>query len=67
MARGDRFQSKGARFRSRLARDGTAADVIARMVSPIGVPGIASKWPARLRLASPHNCCKRLRLLGLSS
>jgi xanthine dehydrogenase accessory factor len=43
--------SKAARFRSRLARAGIAADVIARLVCPIGVPGIASKWPSAIAVA----------------
>ena len=41
-------KSKAARFRSRLARDGLTPDAIARLVSPIGVAGIASKWPAAI-------------------
>jgi len=41
-------ESKAARFRSRLAREGIAADRIARLVCPIGVPGIGSKWPAAI-------------------
>lgn len=41
-------QSKAARFRSRLSRDGIGADRIARLVCPIGVPGIESKWPAAI-------------------
>jgi xanthine dehydrogenase accessory factor len=41
-------KSKGARFRSRLARDGTAPDAIGRLVCPIGVAGVASKWPAAI-------------------
>jgi xanthine dehydrogenase accessory factor len=40
--------SKAARFRSRLARDGLPAEAIARLVCPIGVGGIASKWPAAI-------------------
>ncbi|MDB5971745.1 MAG: Molybdenum cofactor sulfurylase [Hydrocarboniphaga sp.] len=41
--------SKAARFRSRLAReDGFDAARIARLVCPIGVAGIASKWPAAI-------------------
>jgi xanthine dehydrogenase accessory factor len=43
--------SKAARFRSRLAREGIAADTIARLVCPIGVPGIASKWPTAIAVA----------------
>jgi len=44
-------KSKGARFRSRLARDGIAADTIARLISPIGVEGVNSKWPAAIAVA----------------
>jgi xanthine dehydrogenase accessory factor len=40
--------SKAARFRSRLSRAGLGADVIANLVCPIGVAGIASKWPAAI-------------------
>jgi hypothetical protein len=40
--------SKAARFRSRLARDGLAIRAIKKLVSPIGIPGIASKWPAAI-------------------
>jgi xanthine dehydrogenase accessory factor len=40
--------SKSARFRSRLARDGVDAAVIARLVCPIGIGGITSKWPAAI-------------------
>jgi len=38
-------QSKAARFRARLAREGLSSELIARLVCPIGVEGIASKWP----------------------
>ena len=41
-------KSKGARFRSRLARDGAAQEAIARLVCPIGVGAVASKWPASI-------------------
>jgi xanthine dehydrogenase accessory factor len=40
--------SKAARFRSRLAREGLEAAVIARLVCPIGIGGITSKWPAAI-------------------
>jgi xanthine dehydrogenase accessory factor len=40
--------SKAARFRSRLARDGVGAAAIARLVCPIGIDGITSKWPAAI-------------------
>jgi xanthine dehydrogenase accessory factor len=41
-------KSKAARFRSRLARDGVGADAVARLVCPIGIGGITSKWPAAI-------------------
>jgi xanthine dehydrogenase accessory factor len=41
-------KSKGARFRSRLARDGLTPEAIGRLVCPIGVEGIDSKWPAAI-------------------
>jgi xanthine dehydrogenase accessory factor len=44
-------KSKGARFRSRLARDGIAAETITRLVSPIGVEGVNNKWPAAIAVA----------------
>lgn len=40
--------SKAARFRSRLAREGLAAELIGRLVCPIGIGGITSKWPAAI-------------------
>ncbi len=40
--------SKAARFRSRLAREKFSAASIARLVCPIGIGGIASKWPAAI-------------------
>ncbi len=41
-------RSKSARFRSRLRRRGLAAEVIARLVCPVGIDGIGSKWPAAI-------------------
>jgi xanthine dehydrogenase accessory factor len=43
--------SKSARFRSRLTRDGVAADRIARLVCPIGVAGVDSKLPAAIAIS----------------
>jgi xanthine dehydrogenase accessory factor len=43
--------SKGAKFRSRLARDGVVPEMIARLVSPIGIGRIESKWPAAIAIA----------------
>jgi xanthine dehydrogenase accessory factor len=44
-------KSKAARFRSRLARDGITRETIARLVCPIGIEGIKSKWPAAIAVA----------------
>jgi len=43
--------SKAARFRSRLRHDGLSAPAIARLVCPIGIDGITSKWPAAIAVA----------------
>ena len=43
--------SKAARFRSRLTRAGLGAEVIRKLVCPIGVDGIDSKWPAAIAVA----------------
>lgn len=40
--------SKAARFRSRLGREQFSKACIARLVCPIGIGGIASKWPAAI-------------------
>jgi xanthine dehydrogenase accessory factor len=44
-------QSKGARFRSRLRRDGFRAQAIEHLVCPIGITGVKSKWPAAIAVA----------------
>ncbi len=44
-------KSKGARFRSRLARDGITPAVIARLTCPIGIDGLRSKLPAAIAVA----------------
>jgi len=54
-------KSKGARFRSRLARDGVAAEAIARLVSPIGVEGVNNKWPAAIAVAVVRSALARPR------
>jgi len=41
-------ESKAARFRSRLKRAGAPSETLARLVCPIGVAGIESKWPAAI-------------------
>jgi xanthine dehydrogenase accessory factor len=40
--------SKAARFRSRLRRTGVPPETLARLVCPIGVAGIESKWPTAI-------------------
>jgi xanthine dehydrogenase accessory factor len=57
-------KSKGARFRSRLARDGVPAASIARLLCPIGAAGIASKWPAAIAVAV---AIELLRSIGVRS
>jgi xanthine dehydrogenase accessory factor len=42
--------TKAASFRNRLARQGARADGLARLISPIGVDGIASKAPAAIAI-----------------
>lgn len=44
-------KSKSARFRSRLLRDGVPPERIQRLVCPIGVPGVTSKWPTAIAVA----------------
>ncbi len=44
-------KSKAARFRSRLLRDGVAPEAVQRLVCPIGVPGVSSKWPTAIAVA----------------
>lgn len=43
--------SKRARFLGRLRRDGVGEDALARLVCPIGQPGIAGKEPAVIAIA----------------
>jgi len=43
--------SKAARFRSRLRREGVGVSDIAKLVCPIGIEGIQSKWPAAIAVA----------------
>ena len=43
--------SKGARFRSRLRKDGVADTVLRRLVCPIGVDGVEGKAPGVIAIA----------------
>ena len=52
--------SKAARFRSRLTRAGLGADVIRKLVCPIGVDGIESKWPAAIAVAVAAQLMQRI-------
>ncbi len=52
--------SKGARFRSRLRRDGLPPERIDKLVCPIGVEGIASKSPAAIAIAVAAQLLKQL-------
>ena len=57
-------KSKGARFRSRLARDGFAPQTIGRLTCPIGVEGVASKWPAAIAVAVAAQLLRTLESPG---
>ena len=53
-------ESKAARFRSRLRRDGVGMSDIARLVCPIGIQGIHSKWPAAIAVAVAAQVMQRI-------
>ena len=57
-------QSKAARFRSRLHRDGFGKQVIDHLVCPIGVTGIHSKWPAAIAVAIATQLMQNLSQAG---
>ena len=57
--------SKAARFRSRLTRAGLAADVIRKLVCPIGVDGIESKWPAAIAVAVAAQLMQQISAVGV--
>lgn len=44
--------TKGARFRSRLTRDGIARERLAALTSPIGLPGVRGKEPDVIAIAT---------------
>ena len=54
--------SKAARFRARLAREQFSKASIARLVCPIGIGGIASKWPAAIAVAVAAQLLRDLSL-----
>jgi xanthine/CO dehydrogenase XdhC/CoxF family maturation factor len=57
--------SKAARFRSRLRRAGLGADVIGKLVCPIGVEGIESKWPAAIAVAVAAQLMQQISTVGV--
>jgi xanthine dehydrogenase accessory factor len=57
--------SKAARFRSRLKRAGLGADVIRKLVCPIGVDGIESKWPAAIAVAVAAQLMQQISSVGV--
>ena len=57
-------KSKGARFRSRLARDAVPAESIARLLCPIGAGGISSKWPAAIAVAVAYDLLRAMSATG---
>ena len=52
--------SKAARFRSRLARTGLDPEIIEKLVCPVGVEGITSKWPAAIAVAVAAQLMQRI-------
>jgi xanthine dehydrogenase accessory factor len=57
--------SKAARFRSRLKRAGLGPDVIRKLVCPIGVDGIGSKWPAAIAVAVAAQLMQQISAVGV--
>lgn len=53
-------ESKAARFRARLAREGIGAETIARLICPIGIQGIESKWPAAIAVGVAAQVMQRI-------
>jgi xanthine dehydrogenase accessory factor len=51
---------KWARFRRRLADDGHSPETIARITTPIGLPGITGKEPATIALSVAADLLRRL-------
>lgn len=56
--------SKAARFRSRLGRTGLGHEVIEKLVCPIGVEGINSKWPAAIAVAVAAQLMQRISVVA---
>lgn len=57
-------ESKAARFRSRLKRAGVPPEALARLVCPIGIAGIESKWPAAIAVGVATQVMQRISAAG---
>jgi xanthine dehydrogenase accessory factor len=58
-------ESKAARFRSRLRKDGIAPALIEKLVCPIGITGIDSKEPAAIAIAVAAQLLQTLHAPGV--
>lgn len=58
-------ESKAARFRSRLRKDGIAPALIGKLVCPIGITGIESKAPAAIAIAVAAQLLQTLHAPGV--
>jgi xanthine dehydrogenase accessory factor len=58
-------ESKAARFRSRLRKDGIAPALIEKLACPIGVTGIESKAPAAIAIAVAAQLLQMLHAPGV--
>ncbi|MGH8289938.1 MAG: xanthine dehydrogenase accessory protein XdhC [Steroidobacteraceae bacterium] len=60
-------ESKSARFRSRLRREGVDASAVARLVCPIGIAGVRGKWPAVIAVAVAAQVMREISAPGAPS
>jgi xanthine dehydrogenase accessory factor len=60
-------ESKSARFRSRLRREGLEAGAVARLVCPIGIEGVRGKWPAVIAVAVAAQVMREISAPGARS
>ncbi len=60
-------ESKAARFRSRLRKDGIAPALIGKLVCPIGISGIESKAPAAIAIAVAAQLLQTLHARGAAN
>lgn len=55
-------ETKKARFLQRLREDGIAADTLARLQCPVGIPGIRSKVPAAIAIAIAADLLRQVNM-----